>query len=106
MLVILKKETSEPSLALRLMTSPEVVWASSLVVAFVTDGVSATGVSVSEKVSATVWPPLVAVTVMVTGPLRKVFLSAAGLIVRVKGEFAPVTLRLALVTIVVLLDAT
>src|SRR5712664_200087 len=43
MLVILKCVTSVLSTAFRLMTNPEVVWVSSLVVAFVTDGVSPTG---------------------------------------------------------------
>src|ERR1700674_841454 len=42
MLVILKCVTSVPSAALRLMTSPEVVWVSSSVTASVTDGVLAT----------------------------------------------------------------
>src|SRR6202521_6038172 len=46
MLLILKCVTSVPSAAFRLITSPEVVWVSSLVVALVTDGVSATGLTV------------------------------------------------------------
>src|SRR5204862_5255497 len=46
MLVILKWVTSAPSAPFRLMTKPDVVWVSSLVVAFVTDGVSAIAVTV------------------------------------------------------------
>src|SRR5436190_1142849 len=41
LLLILKWVTSAPSAPFRLMTKPEVVWISSLVVASVTDGVSA-----------------------------------------------------------------
>src|SRR6267143_3109930 len=44
--VILKCVTSAPSAALRLITRPEVVCVSSLVVALVTDGVSATALTV------------------------------------------------------------
>src|SRR5438874_1096761 len=47
MLVILKLVTSGPSIGLRVITRPEVLCVSSLVVAFVTDGVSATGATVS-----------------------------------------------------------
>src|SRR5882762_4655502 len=52
MLVILKCVTSAPSTALRVMTNPEVVCVSSLVVAFVTEGVSAIGVIVIVAVAA------------------------------------------------------
>ena len=52
--VILKCVTSAPSAALRLMTRPEVVWVSSFVVAFVTDGVSATALTV---MVAVITPP-------------------------------------------------
>src|SRR5947209_7642938 len=108
MLVILKNETSAPSAALRLMTRQfaQLLCMSSSVVAFVTDGVSAMGATVSRKVSEAVLPPLVTVTVLVMGPLANVFLLAAGVIVSVKGELAPVTTRLALGTIVVSLDVT
>ena len=50
--VILKCVTSAPSAALRLMTRPLVVWTSSLVVALVTDGVSATGLTVIVAVAS------------------------------------------------------
>src|SRR6266576_4748992 len=51
--VILKFVTSAPSPALRVMTRPEVVCVSSFVVAFVTDGVSATGVTLKTTVACT-----------------------------------------------------
>src|SRR2546426_807118 len=51
MLVILKCVTSAPSAAFRLITRPEVVCVSSLVVALVTDGVSATGLTVMVAVA-------------------------------------------------------
>src|SRR5260370_1096914 len=50
--VILKCVTSAPSTALRVMTSPEVVCVSSLVVEFVTEGVSGIGVMVIVAVAA------------------------------------------------------
>ena len=50
--VILKCVTSTPSTALREMTRPDVVCVSSLVVALVTDGVSATGFTVMLAVAA------------------------------------------------------
>src|SRR5262249_41979240 len=53
--VILKCVTSLPSTALRDITRPLVVWVSSLVDALVTDGVSATGLTVI--VALTVLPP-------------------------------------------------
>ena len=53
--VILKCVTSAPSAALREITSPLVVCVSSLVVALVTDGVSATGLTVI--VTVAVLPP-------------------------------------------------
>ena len=52
MFVILKCVTSVPSAAFRETTSPEVDCVSSLVVAFVTDGVSATGLTVICAVAA------------------------------------------------------
>ena len=55
MLVILKKATSVLSAALRLMTRPVVVCVSSFVDEFVTEGVSATGLTVIEAL--TVLPP-------------------------------------------------
>src|ERR1700674_4056010 len=58
MFVILKCVTSVPSAALRLITSPEVVWVSSLVVAFVTDGVSATAFTVIVAVADPLLKPL------------------------------------------------
>src|SRR5229473_750961 len=50
--VILKCVTSAPSTALRVMTRPDVDCVSSLVVVFVTDGVSAIGVIVIVAVAA------------------------------------------------------
>ena len=57
MLVILKKATSAPSAALRVITRPEVLCTSSLVVASVTDGVSGSGVTVMARSSASVSAP-------------------------------------------------
>lgn len=69
MLVILKCVTSLPSAPLRLMTSPLVVCLFSLVVALVTLGVSATGRTVSTKLSIAITPsPSVTVRVMVAEP--------------------------------------
>ena len=67
--VILKCVTSAPSAALRASTSPLVVCVSSLVVALVTDGVSATGLitrlAVSVAVEKAVVPPLLVVSASV-----------------------------------------
>ena len=67
--VILKCVTSAPSAALREITSPLVVCVSSLVVALVTDGVSATGLitrlAVSVAVEKAVVPPLLVVSASV-----------------------------------------
>ena len=67
--VILKCVTSAPSAALREITRPLVVCVSSLVVALVTDGVSATGLitrlAVSVAVEKAVVPPLLVVSASV-----------------------------------------
>ena len=55
MLVILKCVTSAPSPAFGVMTRPDVVWTCALVVAGVTDGVSATALTVI--VAVTTPPP-------------------------------------------------
>jgi hypothetical protein len=69
MLVILKCVTSPPSAALRLITRPDALCTSSFVVALVTDGVSATGLTVKTKVSVILSPLLpFTVTVMVEVP--------------------------------------
>ena len=69
MAVILKCVTSAPSATLREITSPLVVCVSSLVVALVTDGVSATGLitrlAVSVAVEKAVVPPLLVVSASV-----------------------------------------
>src|SRR5437588_3562889 len=51
MFVILKLVTSAPSAALRLITNPDVLCVLTIVVAFVTDGVSATGLTVMVAVA-------------------------------------------------------
>src|SRR5689334_12987951 len=68
------------------MTNPNVLWASSFVVAFVTDGVSATGATVSTNVSVMLCElePFT-VTVIVDVPN----LSASGLIVKVRDDPDP-----------------
>ncbi|GJE06201.1 hypothetical protein AOPFMNJM_1515 [Methylobacterium jeotgali] len=69
MLVILNQATSLPSTALRAMTRPAVVWASSPVLAAVTLGVSATGATVIETVPVGLlpcgpfWPSLIATAI-------------------------------------------
>src|SRR5439155_1332153 len=67
--VISKCVTSAPSTALRLMTRPDVVCVSSLVVALVTDGVSATGVTLKLTVAVLLFgsgePLVVPLSVMV-----------------------------------------
>ncbi len=67
--VILKCVTSVPSAALREITRPLVVCVSSLVVALVTDGVSANGLitrlAVSVAVEKPVLPPLLVVSASV-----------------------------------------
>src|SRR5580765_3522287 len=92
MLVILKFVTSAPSPAFRLMTRPDVVWLFTVVVAFVTDGVSATGFTVNMKVF-TSGPPTdrLIVTVILVVPLAFV----AGLIVTTPVEPVIATLRCA-----------
>ena len=81
--VILKCVTSAPSAALREITSPLVVCVSSLVVALVTDGVSATGLitrlAVSVAVEKAVVPPLLVVSASVP-------LAAAGLVPGAEGD--------------------
>ena len=65
MAVILKFVTSAPSAAFREMTSPEVVCVSSLVVALVTEGVSATGFTVTVAVTT---PPPKPASLLLTTP--------------------------------------
>ena len=69
--VILKCVTSAPSTGFRLMTNwlkPTGVMSSSLVDPFVTEGVSATGLTVSTNVPITLPPVLLTVTVIVVVP--------------------------------------
>src|SRR5260221_546759 len=103
--VILKWVTSVPSAAFRPITRPLVVCVSSLVVALVTDGVSATGVTVSRNVSLmlTGVPPIVLVAVTVIVVVPNWFSAGVSVKVRVDGVSAPTT-AFAGGTSVVLLD--
>ena len=69
--VILKCVTSVLSVALRLSTRPLVVWVAGIVLALVTDGVSATPVTVTARFSVRVLvpPPPVSTTVQVMLPV-------------------------------------
>ena len=100
--VILKCVTSPLSAALRLITRPDVVWVSSLVVAFVTDGVRATPVmfvgSEAESSDASSSPPPMTVAVFVT--LRGEFWSGVTGIV-IAGKFAPERIAAVLVHVTV-----
>src|SRR5262245_3745188 len=99
-----KNATSGPSAALRVTTRPDVDSLSSLVVAGVTSGISATGATATTNdVDAVSTRPVtveVTVTVIVVVPLA----FAAGVSVRVRVPPDPVTWTFAFGTSVVLLE--